>query len=184
MMQQTTDLTLADVLHTSAKLYSALSAITAQGRLPLSYERLYMHITETMQVLNGWGIGRNDRVVVVLPSSVEAIVAILSIKSAATCITINPAWTSAEMLNVLPRLKVKAVIITADLETVAWQAAAKLSLPIITLVPLPNNEAGLFRLFSNDFRNSAIRDDSIHGGFGHPDDVVQLVVTSGTETAP
>src|SRR5258708_8359750 len=184
MMQQTTDLTLADVLHTSAKLYSALSAITAQGRLPLTYEGLYAHIAETMQVLNGWGIGRNDLCVVVLPNSVEATVAILSVKSAATCITINPAWTSAEMLNVLSRLKVKAVIIAADLETVAWQTGEKLSLPIITLVPLPNKEAGLFRLFSKDFRNLAIRGDSIHGGFAQPDDIVQLVLTSGTEAAP
>src|SRR5258707_13368082 len=147
MMQQTTDLTLAHVLHTSAKLYSALSAITAQGRLPLTYEGLYAHIAETMQVLNGWGIGRNDRVVVVLPNSVEATVAILSVKSAATCITINPAWTSPEMLNVLYRLNAKVIIVAADLETVDWLTAEILSLPIIMLEPLTNEEAGLVRLF-------------------------------------
>src|SRR5260221_6863341 len=88
------------------------------------------------------------------------------------------------MLNVLSRLKVKVIIVAADLETVAWQTAEKLSLPIITLVPLPNKEAGLFRLFSKDFRNLAIRGDSIHGGFAQADDVGRLVLTFSTSDAP
>ena len=42
-------------------------AILAPGRAPLSYSRLYQHIEQTGRVLRAMGLGRHDRVAVVLP---------------------------------------------------------------------------------------------------------------------
>ena len=41
------------------------------GPTPLSYERLNVHIEQTVAALNTFGIGRNDRVAIVLPNGPE-----------------------------------------------------------------------------------------------------------------
>jgi acyl-CoA synthetase (AMP-forming)/AMP-acid ligase II len=50
-------------------------AILAPGRTPLMYERLHSHIRKTVQTLNRMGVGRHDRVALVLPNGPEFAVA-------------------------------------------------------------------------------------------------------------
>ncbi|OAD22414.1 hypothetical protein THIOM_001781, partial [Candidatus Thiomargarita nelsonii] len=42
-------------------------AITAPGRTPLTYRQLNHHINHVVATLNTLGVGRNDRIAIVLP---------------------------------------------------------------------------------------------------------------------
>ena len=46
-------------------------ALSAPGRQPLSFASLRALIDDTLAALNGIGIGRNDRVAIVLPNGAE-----------------------------------------------------------------------------------------------------------------
>ncbi|MDP6108295.1 MAG: AMP-binding protein [Candidatus Brocadiia bacterium] len=58
-------------------------AILAPGRRPLTYGRLHGHIRETVAALNRTGVGRSDRVAVVLPNGPEMAVAFLALSAGA-----------------------------------------------------------------------------------------------------
>src|SRR5215204_922650 len=49
-----------------AELTPDVASITAPGRLALSYGRLPLELETVRDCLNGFGLGRNDRVVIVL----------------------------------------------------------------------------------------------------------------------
>ena len=46
-------------------------ALTAPGCPPVTYKSLRIHIEDTVQTLNGMGVGRGDRVAIVLPNGPE-----------------------------------------------------------------------------------------------------------------
>ena len=67
------------VLEHQAKRIPDAPAILAPGCAPLSYRRLYHHIDELGRTLRVMGIGRHDRVAVVLPNGPQMAVAILGV---------------------------------------------------------------------------------------------------------
>src|SRR5262249_16088946 len=67
-------------------------AILAPGRVPLTYSRLYQHIEHTGHTLRAMGMGRHDRIVVMLPNGPEMAVAILAAAASAVCAPMNPAY--------------------------------------------------------------------------------------------
>src|SRR5208337_4002362 len=69
----------------AAKKNSSSAAILAPDRKPLSYGRLCRHIDHVVSLLNDYGIGRNDRIAIVLPDGPEMAVAFLSVVACATC---------------------------------------------------------------------------------------------------
>ncbi len=71
-------------------------SITAPGRISMSYHRLYTHIEATVGVLNALGIGRNDRVAIVLPNGPEMAVSFLAVSACATSAPLNPAYRANE----------------------------------------------------------------------------------------
>src|SRR5436190_18545766 len=66
-------------------------AILAPGRVPLTYGRLYQHIDDMERTLRAMGIGRHDRIAVVLPNGPEMAVAILAVAASAACAPMNQA---------------------------------------------------------------------------------------------
>ena len=60
-------------------------AIAAPGRAPLTYGRLYSQLSSIVKILNTSGVGRNDRVAMVLPSGPGMAVAFLTVAAGATC---------------------------------------------------------------------------------------------------
>src|SRR4051794_24156149 len=66
-------------------------ALLGPGRRPLTYAHLRQHIDRTGRTLRKMGIGREDRVAVVLPNGPELVAAILSVASCAICAPINAA---------------------------------------------------------------------------------------------
>src|SRR5262245_446962 len=84
------------LLEAHAARASDAMAILAPGRAPLTYGRLRVHIDDVVQRLRAMGLGRNDRVALVLSNGPEAAVAFLAVAAAMTCAPFNPAYSANE----------------------------------------------------------------------------------------
>ena len=87
---------LSELVRCQAEQNPDALAILAPGRRPLSYGRLNRQVTEVIETLNASGLGRNDRVAMVLPEGPEAAVASIAIASGATCAPLNPFYRPIE----------------------------------------------------------------------------------------
>ena len=99
-----------------AKRIPDAPAILAPGRVPLTYSQLHQHIENTGHMLRAMGIGRHDRIVVVLPNGPEMAVAILAAAASAVCAPMNPACQTEELDRYFAHLRPRALIIQAGIE--------------------------------------------------------------------
>ena len=72
------------------------AAISGIDRPDLSYLELRELVAQTLLTLNGIGIGRNDRVAIVLPNGPEMAAAFVAVAACATTAPLNPAYTHEE----------------------------------------------------------------------------------------
>src|SRR5215212_5605918 len=94
-------------------------AIAAPERAPLTYAGLHHHVECTVLRLNDLGVGRNDRVAIVLPNGPEMASAFLAVAAGATAAPLNPAYRQTEFDFYLGDLEAKAVIVQAGDESPA-----------------------------------------------------------------
>lgn len=153
-------------------------AVLGIDRPPLSYGRLFQHIRQIITQLNALGIGRNDRVAVVLPNGPDMAVAFLSIACAATSAPLNPAYREPEYDFYLSDLEAKALVVLDGMASPAIQVAQKRNIPLIKLMPLANEAAGLFTLSGTGQTLTA------EAGPSQSDDVALVLHTSGTTSRP
>ena len=132
-------------------------AIAAHEAPPLTYGALRALIERTCATLNDLGIGRGDRVAIVLPNGPEMAAAFLCVASAATSAPLNPAYRQDEFEFYLEDLKAKALIVEAGSESPALRAAEKLGVALMTLTPERQVGAGAFELCRLDARRRARR---------------------------
>ena len=125
---------------------ASASAIRTPGREALTYDGLRALSVTTLGVLNAAGIGRNDRIAIVLPNGPEMAAAFVSLAACATAAPLNPAYKAEEFEFYLSDLNAKAVIVLDGDESPAIEAAAKLQIPLIPLTPQPDGPAGAFSL--------------------------------------
>ena len=121
-----------------------MTAITAHGRAPLTYNRLWAHVRGTVTTLNTMGVGRNDRVAIVLPNGPEMVVVFVAVAAGATSAPLNPAYRANEFDFYLSDLNAKALIIQSELDSPARAVAEARGIPIIELSPVLEAEAGIF----------------------------------------
>ena len=119
-------------------------AIAASGAAPLTYAGLRALVSQTIAALNGFGIGRNDRVAIVLPNGPEMASAFLAIGSGATAAPLNPAYRADEFEFTMSDLKAKALVVEAGGSSPALDAAKKLGIAVLTLTPEPLRAGGVF----------------------------------------
>ncbi|MFV2007844.1 MAG: AMP-binding protein, partial [Longimicrobiales bacterium] len=86
-------------------------ALLAPGRSPLTYAGLRAHVDRTVAELNARGIGRNDRVAIVLPNGPEMASAFVSIGAGATTAPLNPSYKEREFDFYLSDLGAKALVV-------------------------------------------------------------------------
>jgi len=154
-------------------------AIAAPDRQPLTYQQLYTHLKEMKAVLQAYGVGPQDRVVLVLPNGPEMAVAFLTIASMATCAPLNPAYRADEFDFFLEDLNAKVLIIQKDMDSSARDIAQARGIHIIELTPKPEIEAGLFTLNSKSPSHpSTLVRETV------PGDVALVLHTSGTTSRP
>jgi len=155
-------------------------ALLAQSTPPLTYRALLRQIEETVAALNRVGIGRNDRVGIVLPNGPEMATAFLAVASGAAAAPLNPGYRADEFEFYLSDLNAKAVIIEEGSTSPAIEVANKLGVAIFTLKPLPAEGAGRFALDTG----AAPEKPPAGGGLAGPDDVALVLHTSGTTSRP
>ena len=145
---------------------------------PVTYGALAAHMDETVHLLNEIGIGRNDRVAIVLPNSPGMAMAFLSVSSCATCAPLNPAYRAGEFEFYLKDLNAKALIVQKGVTSPVRTVAQKLSVPIIEVSDL-NGEAGItFKLVGE------INAPSENRGYAQSNDTALVLHTSGTTSRP
>jgi oxalate---CoA ligase len=151
-------------------------AIRAPGRPALSYVGLRDLAAATIARLNGIGIGRNDRVAIVLPNGPEMAAAFIAIGAGATTAPLNPSYRADEFSFYLTDLKAKALVVQKGVATEARDVAAKLGVAVLELVP--GDHAGSFTLEGGTPAKAA------QPGAAEAGDIALVLHTSGTTARP
>ncbi|MEM1352225.1 MAG: acyl--CoA ligase [Pseudomonadota bacterium] len=152
-------------------------AFGAPGRAWLTYGGLRDLSGSVRDALHGFGIGRSDRVAIVLPNGPEMAAAFVAIAQVAVTAPLNPAYREEEYAFYLEDLKAKALVVSEGDDGPAMAAATGLGIDIIRLSVADGTPAGSFELIS-DAQGTA--DTSA------PDasDVALILHTSGTTSRP
>ncbi|MBW4708212.1 acyl--CoA ligase [Roseobacter sp. YSTF-M11] len=152
-------------------------AIGAPDRGWMTYECLRDLAHEVADALHGMGIGKGDRVAIVLPNGPEMAAAFVSIAQVATTAPLNPAYREEEYAFYLSDLKAKALVVAEDYDGAALGAAEKAGMMVIRLRVPVGSPAGYFTLSSEHSGIVGKKDVS-------PDDVALILHTSGTTSRP
>jgi len=174
----TRELSLPALLEAAAERAPDGIAIAAPGRDPLTYAHLRRFVLEVGGALNGMGVGRNDRVAMVIPQGPEMAVAFVAVAAAATCAPLNPAQRASEFTAYLSDLRPKALIVQSGLDCPVIMVARESNIPIIELGPAREAAAGMFTL------SGANRGGARERGIAQAGDIALLLHTSGTTARP
>jgi acyl-CoA synthetase (AMP-forming)/AMP-acid ligase II len=158
----------------------AAPAITAPGRPALSHEALRRLITSTLATLNALGVGRGDRIAIVLANGPEMASCFIAAACGTATAPLNPAYRAEEFEFYLADLNARALIVEHDSHTPAIEAAQKLGVRVLDL--RAGTTAGDFTLRPRD--GAAAAAPAVLGGLAEPDDVSMVLHTSGTTSRP
>lgn len=172
------DLSVYNMIKSQAQRWPNAIAIGAPGRVPLTYSRLLTQVERTVETLNAMGLGRGDRIAIVLPNGPEMAVALLAVAAGSTCAPLNPAYRATELDFSLSDLNVSALIVSPAVDQVASSVARSRGIRVITLSPVSQAEAGLFVFEGEEGAKGT------GGSFTQPDDVALVLHTSGTTSRP
>lgn len=158
----------------------AAMALAAPDRPSLSYGDLLAHISASVEALNALGIGRGDRIGIVLPNGPEMASAFLTFACGCTTAPLNPAYRAEEFEFYLSDINAKGLVVLAGSDTPARAAAARLGIPILEIAAGSTDAAGAFRIVAEPktARSAA------SGGFTQPGDITLVLHTSGTTSRP
>ncbi len=154
------------------------TAFMAPAATAVSYGTLTLLIEQTISSLNSMGIGRGDRVALVLPNCPEMATLFVAVASACTAAPLNMAYRADEFEFYLNDLHAKALIVIAGSDTPALAVAAKLGIAVIELTAQPTQGAGFYQLASQKRGQAALT------GPASSDDVALILHTSGTTSRP
>ncbi len=154
------------------------NAIGAPGRSWLSYLGLREHCAKVKEDLHQIGIGRGDRVAIVLPNGPEMATAFISVAQVATTAPLNPSYTIEEYVFYLKDLKAKALVVSENESGPAVQAATELGVAVLRISSDSSRPAGQFSVLACD--PIGVADTSEPG----EDDVALILHTSGTTSRP
>jgi acyl-CoA synthetase (AMP-forming)/AMP-acid ligase II len=170
---------LRDLLATGA---DKAPAISAPGRPALTFGALRTLIGDTLAQLNAMGIGRNDRVAIVLANGPEMATCFMACASGVTSAPLNPAYRADEFEFYLSDLNARALIVEQGSTSPAIEVAGKLGVRVIDLIATPDQAAGHFVLEPRDGAPASA--PASDGGFAQPGDVSMVLHTSGTTSRP
>ena len=149
-------------------------ALFAPGRKGLIYSELQQQLRRTIEKLHWAGIGRGDRVAIVLPNGPELATALLAVSSCAVSAPLNPGYTANELDYFVSQLNASAMMVVSDAIGAARDVAVSQGIPIIELNLNPTAPAGFFEL---DCKKTTSAPDTT---FPAAEDTALLLHTSGT----
>lgn len=159
----------------------AAIAISAPGRPALTYRELRTLIASTLASLNALGVGRNDRVGIVLNNGPEMATCYMACASGTTSAPLNPAYRADEFEFYLSDLNAKVLIVEQGSTSPAVGVAQKLGVRVVDLVVPAGAPAGSFTLQARD---GGAATPTANGGFSQATDVGMVLHTSGTTSRP
>jgi acyl-CoA synthetase (AMP-forming)/AMP-acid ligase II len=151
-------------------------ALTAPERMAMSYGTFAELCESTIQSLNRLGLGRNDRLAMVLPNGPEMAACFVVCASAVTAAPLNPAYREDEFHFYMEDLKTKALLVEEGSSSPAIAAARRLGIALLSLKPA--RQAGSFSITGD-----AVARSSQHGP-ADGSDVALVLHTSGTTSRP
>ncbi|MFQ6004658.1 MAG: acyl--CoA ligase [Woeseia sp.] len=157
------------------------AAISGVDRPALSYRDLRAQAEQTVASLNKSGIGRNDRVAIVLPNGPEMATAFVSIACCATTAPLNPAYTQEEFGFYLSDLGASALVVQQDTDSPAVAAARERNIRTLELCTVQDQPAGTFTIRAE---HDSPQSTPANGRLAAPDDVALVLHTSGTTSRP
>jgi oxalate---CoA ligase len=167
---------IAAMLDQNARLFGQMPAMSGDTG-GLSHTQLRDLVTRTVHAINRAGIGRGDRVAIVLPQGPGLAAAFLAIGAGATAAPLNPAYLESEFAFYLKDLQARALVVLQGMESPVRTAAASLGIPIFEWIP---SEGGADRLDVSSVPESM----PAQGGFAEPGDEALVLHTSGTTSKP
>jgi acyl-CoA synthetase (AMP-forming)/AMP-acid ligase II/acyl carrier protein len=153
-------------------------AILAPGCPPLTYGALWTQTRDVVGALRSLGVGRTDRVAVVLPNGPEAAVAKVVVAAGAVCAPLSPGLTEDEYQRYFGELRLAALLTSADLNSASRRVAHSMGIKVIDVSKRPNKGAGAFSIVGLASRRAT--DDEFASG---ADDAF-IFLTSGSTSRP
>jgi acyl-CoA synthetase (AMP-forming)/AMP-acid ligase II/acyl carrier protein len=159
------------------------TAILAPGRGPMTYGELWKQARAVVRALRIMGIGRTDRIAVVLPGGPEAAVAMIAVAAGAVCVPLNPNFTEDEFARYFGEFRLTALLTSADANPAVRRVAQSLGISVIDILPRTSQTAGSFALADEGRPQS--QDEFASGGeFASAADDAFILMTSGTTSRP
>ncbi len=153
-------------------------AIMAPGRQALSHGELRRLILNTAVRLNALGLGRNDRIAIVLSNGPEMAAAFIALAASASTAPLNPAYRADEFEFYLSDIEAKAILVAENEDGPAVAVAGRLGIGVLRLVAQPDAPAGRFAISGEPVGSPA------SPGLAEQDDIALLLHTSGTTSRP
>ena len=153
-------------------------AIGAPGRPWLSGGGLRSLAETVRATLAGAGIGRGDRVAIVLPNGPEMATAFLTVAATCCAAPLNPAYKADEFEFYLQDLQPAAILLAATEAGPAKDVATRLGIPILAL-HAGEGAAGSFTLDASALPSGAASPEP-----SNPEDPALVLHTSGTTARP
>ncbi|MDO8431611.1 MAG: AMP-binding protein [Candidatus Binatus sp.] len=154
-------------------------ALLAPGRKPISYGRLMRHCEAVASALARAGVGRGERVAVVLGNGPEMAACFLSVTMIAACAPLNPGYRANEFEYFLTELAPAALIVEEGVDSPAIAVAEARGIRVIRMRIEADSPAGIFSLDIGDGNFGAPLD--VHATAG---DEALVLFTSGTTARP
>jgi len=165
----------------------AAPAVSAPGRTALDFKTLRALIASTLASLNALGIGRNDRVAIVLNNGPEMATCFAACACGVTSAPLNPGYRAEEFEFYLSDLNARALIVEQGSASPAVAVAERLGVRVLELVAQPELGAGSFTLSARETGPAAAAQPAAiaaHPGFAQADDISMVLHTSGTTSRP
>lgn len=154
-------------------------AISGLDRPDLTYRGLREQVSATANALNSFGLGRNDRVAIVLPNGPRMATAFVAASSCTTTAPLNPAYKKDEYDFYLADLNARALIVEKGSDSPAVQAATEHGIAILEIDSASAEPAGTF-----SFVGGSAASPTGNPGMARADDTALVLHTSGTTSRP
>ncbi len=154
------------------------NSIGAPGRTWLSYRGLRELSSRIAEALHQTGVGRGDRVAIVLPNGPEMAAAFITISQVTTTAPLNPAYTQEEYAFYLKDLNAKVLLVDEKEDGPAVYAAQELGIGILRVAHDVSQRAGEFSILPSDPIGIA------NTSSPNENDVALILHTSGTTSRP
>jgi acyl-CoA synthetase (AMP-forming)/AMP-acid ligase II len=159
----------------------AATALDAPGGPPLSYAGLRAHVARTVTRLNGLGIGRGDRVAIVLQNGPTMASAFVAVAAGAAACPLNPAYRADEFEFYLADLGARALLVEQGSPSPAVEVARRLGVRVLQLDP-GGAGSGAFTIGADPADAAAAA--AAQPGMAQPEDIALILHTSGTTSRP